>query len=178
MFANPDYPQRIEKKISWPPICMGCGDPNQEDLQLFKFLVQKKNLIENRNTYTYTYTVYEMIVSAFLCESCYLRDRKSHNLEIGVTYPLILGVVFLPLNILLANFRSSMASLIGLIVTIIFYGVYYLIAVLYLKENYVPAKSLLEVRIDKYDISFKFTSPKYAATFGYYNPGLNVIYKK
>lgn len=178
MFANPHFPHRTQQRIKWPPICMGCGQPKQKNLQSFVFHLQKKNLIKSYNIgplINKTYAVFDMDVSAFLCESCYLRQRKSYNIKIGVKYPLFYGSFFLFQNIVIGALISATALLIGLIMAIIFYGVYYLIFFFYLRKNFQPTKSLIELKIDKYDLSFKFKSPRYALTFRHYNPGQKVI---
>ncbi|NVM28607.1 MAG: hypothetical protein HWN65_07165 [Candidatus Helarchaeota archaeon] len=176
MFGN----QRFQQILNWPQICLGCGHPFREDLELFKFHTHKKKLVESHVYGTMrenTYTVIDLDVPALLCKNCYMKGRKEFIINMSVIYPVILGIPFLliGLPIILTNLRRALGFFI--FVSIV-YGFYALITRWYYINRFNPAKYFFKLVFKKKIPHFKFKSAKFASAFANFNPGQKIIYPK
>jgi hypothetical protein len=156
---------------------MGCGYPFPKDFQSYKFHVHKKKVIEGQYSSMMSIervAIFDLDVSAFLCKNCELGQRKNY-IQRMIIIGLLFSILFVPVNIRMALRHSTTALLTFLILTSIFYVIFTLISWWHLKNRFNPAKSLIGFRIVKKDLYFKFKSPKFATTFKYNNPRLNII---
>ncbi|NHI91801.1 MAG: zinc-ribbon domain-containing protein [Candidatus Lokiarchaeota archaeon] len=90
----------MSERISWPHVCMGCAQTNQNVLESFDYKREEKVLISSTNMgnmIRQTFRNFELGVHAVLCPDCKKRSRKRFYLGLVLTLPFFILFMILTL---------------------------------------------------------------------------------